>query len=175
MVECYVGRATPQHATLCRTGYYIRLVNDFLSVHFVAWRIYEDMKRDISPQTGCPSVLYLILFVQFPFWALVFSKPARQQFLQFPHRHHILAKPVSLWHLCLLGVMGVSSQGKYTEHSMLVQFQSKTETMNKYKQQMSGQVCLFVCVYIHLFLFFCNKRTFSLLSTFNNLSFNQSA
>lgn len=50
--------------------------------------------------------------------------------------------------------MGVSSQGKYTEHSMLVQFQSKTETMNKYKQQMSGQVCLFVCVYIHLFLFF---------------------
>lgn len=81
MVECYVGRATPQHATLCRTGYYIRLVNDFLSVHFVAWRIYEDMKRDISPQTGCPSVLYLILFVQFPFWALVFSKPARQQFL----------------------------------------------------------------------------------------------
>lgn len=75
--------------------------------------------------------------------------------------------------------MGVSSQGKYTEHSMLVQFQSKTETMNKYKQQMSGQVCLFVWlfvyIYIYFYFFFCNKRTFSLPSTFNNLSFNQSA
>lgn len=85
MVKCYVGRAVPQYAILCRTGYYIRLVNDFLSVHLVAWWIYEDTKRVILPKTGCPSALDLILSIQFSFWAVVFSKPVSQQFLWFPH------------------------------------------------------------------------------------------
>ena len=50
MAERCVGRAIPQHAPLYRTGYYIRLANDFLSLHFVPWKICKDTNTETFHQ-----------------------------------------------------------------------------------------------------------------------------
>lgn len=115
MVECCVGRATPQNALLCRTGYYIRLANDFLPVHFMSWQICEDTNRDVSPGTGWASGSKSHSFCPSSPAAVIFSKPASKQFLQLPHRRHMLPEPGFLWHLCSLEMDAFDHQ-KYTEH-----------------------------------------------------------
>lgn len=50
MVEHCVGGGIAQHAPLYRTGYYIRFVNYFLSLHFVPWKICKDTNTETFHQ-----------------------------------------------------------------------------------------------------------------------------
>jgi len=79
MVEHCVGRGIPQHAPLYRTGCYIRLANDFLSLHFISWTIYKDTNTEMFHQKQAAlQVPNLIFSVPFSLLSSLLFKASKQ-------------------------------------------------------------------------------------------------
>lgn len=132
MVERCVGRGIPQHAPLYRTGYYIRLATDFLSLHFVPWKICNNTNTEIFHQKqGALWVPNLILSVPVSLLSSHLFKASKQAVPLAPTQASFVPNQV-LWHLCSLEVMDASGCGKYTEHCCVLVYYCSSLCMTNF-------------------------------------------